>query len=354
MGDGSALAAWAGARAGQGGGELVRRSFVPAVLLAVAAASSAGHAGDTEAGQVPAQGVDATGSVDWEQRARAGDAEAQYRLGLELERRRSEQAAEAMLGELPPAPEDGSADGEQALGNDAWPDPFAAVEDEPEPSPLTREEVEARFEEARWFRLAAEQGHPMAQFELHKIVLHRERNRVEALMWLLLASRNEQVAVRKIRPFHYEIAKEGMSPAQIREAERRAGEWKPRRPEPPAPAVASSDARGCPCWPGGASEVVRFHKLSDQDPNLDFEECVLTSAGGEHRLETRWVDATGWEVDVTFAVRSEVGRASTGPGRACRKRHLSLQREAALPSAGAIAACVEELEKAAMQLGCSP
>ena len=173
------------------------------------------------------QGDFATAEREWRPLAEAGDAEAQYRLGNVLQAQRAAQDTEEFMDLFGATSQNEPAPGEPGLAEEEWSDPFAEPAAGGVPAPLTRTETEAQHEEAKWFRRAAVQGHPLAQFELHNVVLYQERDRVEALMWLLLANRNER-AWRVVKSYHFDIAMEDMTPDEITEAKRRAEEWKPR------------------------------------------------------------------------------------------------------------------------------
>lgn len=313
------------------------------VLLLVATVTSQAHAADEASKQAIDRGYTTIDRAEWERMASRGDAEAQYRLGVVLKQRRLEHGMDTLLQSPPPLLHDSQKSTEQEPGDEAWPDPFAEPQGDAEPKPMTREETEARFEEARWFRLAAEQGHLMAQLELHEIVRYREQKPVEALMWLLLADRDEQVALRAIKPLHYELARKDMSPEQISAAEQRARDWRPR-----CSACERVKPR-CPCWPGGASQIVELHNTFGEDPDVELELCTFRSAAGNHRLVTHWTD---WETLQSLAMMTEVNDAATFPSRACAE--LSLYGQRILPFGGAAAGCIADLEEAAALLGCSP
>ena len=79
----------------------------------------------------------------------------------------------------------------------------------------------------REFRMAAEQGDPVAQFDLgimYETDQGVQKDLVQAYMWLSLAAAQGHVVVGVIRD---EVAKR-MTPAQIAEAQRLAREWKPQ------------------------------------------------------------------------------------------------------------------------------
>jgi TPR repeat protein len=86
----------------------------------------------------------------------------------------------------------------------------------------------------RWFRLAADQGEPDAQYNLG---LMRENGQgapqdsVEAHMWLNLAAAQSSGARRDAFAKARELVAEGMTAEQITEAQSRAREWTPT-PEP--------------------------------------------------------------------------------------------------------------------------
>ncbi len=79
----------------------------------------------------------------------------------------------------------------------------------------------------REFRVLAEQGNPVAQFDLgimYEIGQGVPTDLVQAYMWFSLAAAQGHVVVGVIRD---EVA-ERMTPAQIAEAQKLAREWKPK------------------------------------------------------------------------------------------------------------------------------
>jgi uncharacterized protein len=96
-------------------------------------------------------------------------------------------------------------------------------------------------EAAKWFRLAASQGDPHAQHSLGQMYLAGDgvpRVNDEALFWLTLSKQPAALKLgprpEKIKLGHgIETLRKQMTPAQIKDAERRIAEWKPR----PTPVV---------------------------------------------------------------------------------------------------------------------
>jgi TPR repeat protein len=85
-------------------------------------------------------------------------------------------------------------------------------------------------EAVRWYRRAAEQGHPGGQFGLG-FMYHQgagvAQDSVEAYKWMSLAAMvpgNDQV----IYAFTRDLVAKKMTSAQVAEAQRRAREWKPK------------------------------------------------------------------------------------------------------------------------------
>ena len=83
-------------------------------------------------------------------------------------------------------------------------------------------------EAVRWSRLAAEQGDAGAQFNLGLMYAKGQgvaQNYIQAYMWeTLAAAQGNELAAKGL-----EILEKQMTPAQIAEAQRLAGEWKPNR-----------------------------------------------------------------------------------------------------------------------------
>jgi TPR repeat protein len=84
----------------------------------------------------------------------------------------------------------------------------------------------------RWFRLAADQGEPLAQTKI--AIMYDEgqgvpHDIVQAYAWYSLAATNGDKAAAYLRGT---IANQ-MTPAQIAEAQKLAGEWKPKTPSAP-------------------------------------------------------------------------------------------------------------------------
>ena len=81
-------------------------------------------------------------------------------------------------------------------------------------------------EAARWYRLAAEQGHAEAQYALGLLIYYIGRgapqDNTQALLWITLAaSQGEDNARRTLG-----LVEKQMTPADISEARRMAREWK--------------------------------------------------------------------------------------------------------------------------------
>ncbi len=85
-------------------------------------------------------------------------------------------------------------------------------------------------EASKWFRRAAEQGDERAQTNLGQMYFHGvgvPANSIQAYMWVTLAvAQGDKEAVK----LQDEIATQ-MTPAQIAEAQRLAGEWRRRGSE---------------------------------------------------------------------------------------------------------------------------
>jgi uncharacterized protein len=82
-------------------------------------------------------------------------------------------------------------------------------------------------EAVRWFRKAADQGDAKSQFGLGQMYAKGEgvsQDSVQAHMWFNLAAAQGLLISQKARD---DVAKK-MTPAQIAEAQRLAGEWKPK------------------------------------------------------------------------------------------------------------------------------
>ncbi len=79
-------------------------------------------------------------------------------------------------------------------------------------------------EAIRWYRLAAEQGDASAQFKLGLMYAKGQgvaQNYIQAYMWeTLAAAQGNENAAKGL-----EILEKKMSPAQLAEAQRLAGEW---------------------------------------------------------------------------------------------------------------------------------
>ncbi len=83
-------------------------------------------------------------------------------------------------------------------------------------------------EAVRWYRLAAAQGYAYAQSlmgQMYDLGLGVPQDDVQAHMWLSLAAAQGNEPARKLR----DILAEGMTPAQLAEAQRLAREWKAKR-----------------------------------------------------------------------------------------------------------------------------
>jgi len=93
-------------------------------------------------------------------------------------------------------------------------------------------------EAAKWYRLAAEQGNPTAQSNLASMYYVGEgvpQDYVQAYMWISLAASRFPLSAkedRKQAAHHRYIVASNMTPAQIADAEKRAGEWQPKPSTP--------------------------------------------------------------------------------------------------------------------------
>jgi len=85
------------------------------------------------------------------------------------------------------------------------------------------------FQAVQWYRRATNQGLGQAQFNLG-LMYNQGRgvmqNVIQAYMWILLATGEDIQSAVKVQ----EIMMKEMTPAQIREAERLARGWKPKKP----------------------------------------------------------------------------------------------------------------------------
>jgi len=79
-------------------------------------------------------------------------------------------------------------------------------------------------EALRWFQSAAEQGHDPSQAMLGAIYEHSERDYVQAHMWYSFAAARGNEPATKDR----DLLAEKMTPDQIAESQRLAGEWEPK------------------------------------------------------------------------------------------------------------------------------
>jgi len=82
-------------------------------------------------------------------------------------------------------------------------------------------------EAVRWYRLAAEQGHASGQFSLGAMYTAGQgvpKDYVLAHMWLNLAAAKGGKEAVKMR----DLLEKNMTPAQLAEAQRLAGEWRPK------------------------------------------------------------------------------------------------------------------------------
>ncbi len=89
-------------------------------------------------------------------------------------------------------------------------------------------------EAVKWYRVAAEQGDASAQFKLGAMYLLGRgvpQDYVQAHMWLNLAGANGKGEAAKLRD---ELA-EKMTPQQLAEAQRLAGQWKKKSAPTPSP-----------------------------------------------------------------------------------------------------------------------
>ena len=89
---------------------------------------------------------------------------------------------------------------------------------------------DAEAEAMRWYRLAAEQGHAAAQFQLglrHEQGWGVAQDHVQAYMWLSLAVARSSGEDRDRNAHVRDRVAEEMTTAQISEAMKLAREWKP-------------------------------------------------------------------------------------------------------------------------------
>ena len=148
-----------------------------AFIAALAAFASASVQAGFDEGEIAFAKRDYhTAIAEWRPLAEAGDAEAQYKLGMMYRR---------------------------GLG------------------------VAPDFREsAKWLLMAARHGHGLAQARLARALQNGsgiDPDPVEAYKWILLAVRNENPA---LEPVMLEM-KATMTPGQVAEAEARAGRWRP-------------------------------------------------------------------------------------------------------------------------------
>ncbi|MCH9020157.1 MAG: SEL1-like repeat protein, partial [Proteobacteria bacterium] len=154
---------------------------------------------------------------------------------------------------------------------------------------------------ARWFREAAEQGHAEAQFNLGILYATGagvERDRVQALMWLILA---DSAGVEAARERRRQIAAE-LSPPDVEEAEILADALRPvdAPPAPPSskPSPVTSVSASLPAaWanrkappqrapaPTAGSSAVLIHLASYRTPEA--------AASGWRRLRKAYADLLG-------------------------------------------------------------
>jgi TPR repeat protein len=83
-------------------------------------------------------------------------------------------------------------------------------------------------EAAKWYRLAADQGHAEAQNNLGSLYANGRgvpRDDVAAYMWFALAAAQDNPAAAKNR----DAAAAAMTPAQIAEAEKLVHAWQPKK-----------------------------------------------------------------------------------------------------------------------------
>ena len=82
-------------------------------------------------------------------------------------------------------------------------------------------------EAVKWYRKSAEQGYPGGQNNLGWMYAHGhgvEQDPVEAYMWYSLAAAQKS----KVANTNRDAIAEKMTPSQIAEAQKRAGEWRSR------------------------------------------------------------------------------------------------------------------------------
>jgi TPR repeat protein len=82
-------------------------------------------------------------------------------------------------------------------------------------------------EAAKWYRRAADQGHPEAQFRLGSMYYLGQgvpKSIVLSEMWFILSAVQGPDYARQVR----DTTEQEMTPAQIAEAQKLAREWKPK------------------------------------------------------------------------------------------------------------------------------
>ena len=152
--------------------------------------------------------------ADLRARAEAGATDAQFNLGVMYDTGEGvpQDAAEAVT-RYRKAAEQGDAEAQYSLG---------VKYDTGEGVPQDAAEA------VRWYRLAAEQGYAHAQFGLGVRYVTGKgvpQDRAEAHMWLNLAASRSSGADRERSVGARDRLAERMTPADLREAQRRAREW---------------------------------------------------------------------------------------------------------------------------------
>jgi TPR repeat protein len=94
-------------------------------------------------------------------------------------------------------------------------------------------------EAGKWYRLAAEQGHALAQGNLGALYGNGQgvpQEYVQAHMWFSLAASSLPPGEDHVRAVQYrDLVAKRMTPAQIAEAQKLAREWKPREEKSETP-----------------------------------------------------------------------------------------------------------------------
>src|SRR5262249_23667961 len=87
-------------------------------------------------------------------------------------------------------------------------------------------------EAATWYRQAAQQGDPMAAHILGTLYIMGQgvpKDRVQSYLWFSVAAQNQNNATGKQNALKLrELVSQGMTPAQIGEAEKLVKDWRPQ------------------------------------------------------------------------------------------------------------------------------